>query len=712
MNRLEILRKERLSIAAQAAKIYDKRTENLEQKLDNIVERNNSFHKRSISRSDFETRIFATERIIRGKDESREFPPDLLAKNHGLPVARLYDLAFEQEPKGFATGFLVAPNILITNHHVFKTAHEANNCAANFSYEKDQKSREILPGTNFLLRPEVFFYTCEELDFTLLYVEEESVTGNLALKSFGLLPLIATKGKVTFNSRLNIIQYPGGGIKKYACEENFITDIDDEKGILFYSTDTQTGASGAPCYNEFWEVSGLHYTGVPRLNEKGEWMTINNEVWNEEMDDDDVDWIANAGKSISKIVSHLKNARLTGDGQKYIDQVLFNSSDPLDNATEHHEIPTNQHKLQDMKNITMNFNGPTNVYISQGDAVNSAPSQPKEMIVASGSLEKAERFDENYAGRKGYDEDFIPGFKVPMPEVTDAVSKDLYKNFGADVPYVVPYHHYSLVMHKQRRMLMWAASNVDYDPSVRDGRKREDLGSGAWRLDGRIPSIYQIQASEFYDPATLVDKGHIVRRDDNVWEKRLPNGDSNSLGIEYANADTFHWTNCTPQHEAFNRDMPPYKGIGLWGLLENEVKKQLDVPVNVSPTDNRDYGGRACVIAGPIFREDDPEYMGIKYPLRFFKVFAIKSKSEGNLVYGFILSQADKINATGLSKPKKEEGLPRFNVKVKALQVSLKEIEEQSGVLFDESLHEADVKARDASVVELNADMSNFKRMI
>ena len=246
-------------------------------------------------------------------------------------------------------------------------------------------------------------------------------------------------------------------------------------------------------------------------------------------------------------------------------------------------------------------------------------------------------------------------------------------------------------MNKERRMLMWAASNVDYNPKLRDNRTREQFGNGAWRLDPRIPAEFQIQASEFYDPATLIDKGHIVRRDDNCWANLRPDGSSDSDGIEFSNADTFHWTNCTPQHEAFNRDIHKYSGIGLWGVLENAIKEQLDYNENSADNANKDYGKKACVIAGPIFRDDDPVYLGIKYPLRFFKVFAIRSKSEGNLVYGFILSQKNKVDEFGIE----QEGLPRFEKKVEALQVNLREIERQSGLLFDRVLHDADVKKDD-----------------
>ena len=249
---------------------------------------------------------------------------------------------------------------------------------------------------------------------------------------------------------------------------------------------------------------------------------------------------------------------------------------------------------------------------------------------------------------------------------------------------------------------MWTASNVDYNQDLRDNRTREQLGNGAWRLDKRIPDIYQVQAAEFYDPATLIDKGHLVRRDDNCWAP-LKNGNSDSLGIEYANADTFHWTNCTPQHEAFNRDVAQYEGIGKWGVLENAIKEQLDDLTDA----NKDYGQRACVLAGPVLADNDPEYMNIQYPLKFWKVFAIKSSSEGKLVYGFLLSQEDKIDETGLER----EARPRFNRMVKAMQVSLSVIENLTGVEFAPELHNADVmQGNDSTPTEsLRNDLSNLK---
>jgi len=288
-----------------------------------------------------------------------------------------------------------------------------------------------------------------------------------------------------------------------------------------------------------------------------------------------------------------------------------------------------------------------------------------------------------------------------VPEVAGSREKELYKNIGATIPYIVHYHHFSLVMNRKRRMVMWSASNVNYDKRYRDERTRSEFGSGAWRLDPRIPVRYQIQAEEFYDPATLVDKGHIVRRDDNCWAE-LKGNNPDSLGIEYANADTFHWTNCTPQHEAFNRDTAQYKGKGLWGVLENAIKDQLEPGDN---DEDKDYDRKACVLAGPILKKDDPEYCDIKYPVRFWKVFAIKSRSEGNLVYGFILSQEEIIKKKGLEK----EGLPRFDRKVTAMLASLENIEMEAGVVFDKGLHDADAMGENRKLKPLDKKLEVFR---
>jgi len=714
INRLQELNERRIEIADKAYKDWVA-TEQLpkEVKLQANIERVNNFVGReSLRRSmdfNFDERILR-ERIVGPTNDIKDVPPNELARKRGVPVARLHEVADGVQPSGFGTGFLIAPNLLITNHHVFPSIVYAENCAANFLHEKDIAGR-VLQGITFSLRPDIFFYNFEELDFALVYVDSNPVTGTQKLDSLGFLPLIATKGKVVKDRSLSIIQYPLGEYKKYAFEQNVVTEIDDVKGIIQYTTDTQPAASGSPCFNEAWEVAALHYTGVP-FKVNGQWMTKTGKVWDRRtMSDDEINWIANAGKSISKIVAHLGSLQLVSSQQKYIDTILRNASDPLlpsaqtSSLTEavviqKPDLMAFDSKTSTMGNIILNFNAPANVYFNPPQVTAPANEvarleKPAEQIAEIIAVEKKLRFDEDYANKKGYDENFLIGFTVPVPFVKHRKG-ELFKQIGENEPFIVKYHHYSLVVNKKRRFQMWSAVNVNYSRDVRDNRDRSAFGddSKAWRIDPRVPEKYQVQAEEFYDPATLIDKGHIVRRDDNVWGE---NGDA--LQIEYGNSDTFHWLNCTPQHEQFNRDM--FGVHGLWGMLENAIKEQLNDPEN----QNKDFSQKACVLAGPVLDDDDPEYNDIQYPLKFWKIFAIVSESEGPLVYGFILDQKQVVDEFGLEK----EARPRFGTKVRALQASLADIEQISGVSFDPVLHAHDVKAGTPLANEsLRPDLSNF----
>ena len=58
-------------------------------------------------------------------------------------------------PQGFATGFLVAPNLILTNYHVFRTLDEADGVGAQFLYERTQEG--LREGLIFALDPGFFF---------------------------------------------------------------------------------------------------------------------------------------------------------------------------------------------------------------------------------------------------------------------------------------------------------------------------------------------------------------------------------------------------------------------------------------------------------------------------------------------------------------------------------------------------------------------------
>jgi endonuclease G len=254
--------------------------------------------------------------------------------------------------------------------------------------------------------------------------------------------------------------------------------------------------------------------------------------------------------------------------------------------------------------------------------------------------------------------------------------KEIYKDpDNPNEPLLLKYHHFSLVMNKKRRLQMWSAVNVDYSEERRDGRSRKEFGTDKWINDPRIPLKSQITDEEFYKPAGKIDRGHIVRREDNAW------GDSPDE-IEYGNSDTFHWLNCTPQHEAFNQENPRgYNGQkGIWGQFEGYITKQL-----------MNGEKRCCILAGPALLAKDPSAdfgLGrIQYPIHFWKVVITAEKS-GNgspelKAHGFIFSQADVVKDFGI------EFMPGTFARY---QRKLSDITNLTGVEFHQSLHAADTK--------------------
>src|SRR5690606_21250436 len=59
---------------------------------------------------------------------------------------------------GFGTGFLIAPGLIITNHHVFPDPETAQDSLIQFGYELDE-TRQSSTVQTFNLKPDKFFVT-------------------------------------------------------------------------------------------------------------------------------------------------------------------------------------------------------------------------------------------------------------------------------------------------------------------------------------------------------------------------------------------------------------------------------------------------------------------------------------------------------------------------------------------------------------------------
>ena len=219
---------------------------------------------------------------------------------------------------GSGTGFMVSPQLLLTNNHVLENAEAGREARIVFNFQ-DDPAGNAQPTVTFALAPEHFFLTSKPLDFSLIAVVERSVEGR-GIEEFGWLRLIEDEGKVINGEYVTIVQHPNGHPKQIALRENQIIDM--LENFIHYHTDTAPGSSGSPLFNDQWEVVGIHHSGVPKRDNQGRILTRNNTLWTMDMDDGAIDWIANEGVRVSRIVTHIKNQSLDNLGRRLTDQMF------------------------------------------------------------------------------------------------------------------------------------------------------------------------------------------------------------------------------------------------------------------------------------------------------------------------------------------------------------------------------------------------------
>jgi endonuclease G, mitochondrial len=239
-----------------------------------------------------------------------------------------------------------------------------------------------------------------------------------------------------------------------------------------------------------------------------------------------------------------------------------------------------------------------------------------------------------YAGlenRTGYQATFLEldgGEEVPLPALTAAGLRAAAKQDDGEM--VLPYHKFSIVMHQGRRLAMFTAANVDWRPESRTVKASRSQLTGIpqgtaekWVTDWRIDSEHQLPDVFFTKDRGAFDKGHLVRRDDVCWGPDFKD-------VQKSNGDTYHTTNCSPQVAGFNQGS---QGEDNWGDLENLIQTHTRAQ-------------KAIILAGPVLDDDDPVFEGVgddgplqvRIPRRFWKIVVVKGEA-GPQAYGFVLDQ-------------------------------------------------------------------------
>jgi endonuclease G len=241
------------------------------------------------------------------------------------------------------------------------------------------------------------------------------------------------------------------------------------------------------------------------------------------------------------------------------------------------------------------------------------------------------------SGRQGYDPGFLSR-DVPLPVATEAVSGQITPVHGNDDG-ILHYTHFSVVMHRGRRLALYTACNIDGGSlyNIRRGRDK-------WGFDPRVETEYQAGKELYYK--NRLDRGHLVRRLDPAW------GDTREEAVRAAE-DTFYYTNSMPQHSHLNQRS--------WLSLEDYI---LDHAAT--------HDLKVSVFTGPAYNRYDRDYRGFKIPQEYWKVVVIVNAFSDELsATGYLLTQADLMNDL-------EFAYGEF----KTYQIPIREIEGKTGLAF------------------------------
>ena len=153
-------------------------------------------------------------------------------------------------PDGPASGFLIAPDLLLTNNHVLPTAESASEAQIQFNYQNNWGG--VLQPTRSFSTDSSHFRTDYDLDYSIVRVAGSP--GDV----YGYIDL-GVRADPSVNDYVTVIQHPNGGPKQISLTDNKVSAVFGDK--VQYATDTEPGSSGSPVFNQSWQIVGLHHAG-------------------------------------------------------------------------------------------------------------------------------------------------------------------------------------------------------------------------------------------------------------------------------------------------------------------------------------------------------------------------------------------------------------------------------------------------------------------
>lgn len=194
------------------------------------------------------------------------------------------------QPAG--TGFLLGPNVIMTNYHVVedvikkKLGSEA--VTAVFDYKKLANGNELNTGKSYGLAEDWLIDSSPYSEIDLVPISQKMTAPQPDELDYAILRLKGSPGsqklsdpedpdsptrgwlkphlpKHNFREKpaLFIMQHPSGMPLKLALNTKSVLDVNSNQTRVIYQTNTEPGSSGSPCFDQDWNLVALHHSGDP-----------------------------------------------------------------------------------------------------------------------------------------------------------------------------------------------------------------------------------------------------------------------------------------------------------------------------------------------------------------------------------------------------------------------------------------------------------------
>lgn len=203
----------------------------------------------------------------------------------------------------YGTGFLVAPDLVLTNHHVMAPAiaglegkftpgglsADPKKVIVRFDYKELDDRQPANPGVEIGLAddwlvdssphsaadlqaaPKQQVPSADELDHALIRLTTPVGAEPIPLgrdsdpqaHPRGWIELPEQEWPFADQTALFILQHPKGAPMALALDLEARMTVNANHTRVTYQTGTEPGSSGSPCFNQFWTLVALHHAGDP-----------------------------------------------------------------------------------------------------------------------------------------------------------------------------------------------------------------------------------------------------------------------------------------------------------------------------------------------------------------------------------------------------------------------------------------------------------------